>query len=361
MPAQCSPEKNKSWFERHPVLTLTFTSCLGIILLLALAEGIARLFIPQWAPMTAERALFWQYDSLLGWQHIPNKTGQFTHPDFSVEVSINSQGLRGPEFSLIPDTQQRMLILGDSYGWGFGVEEPAIFSSLIESKHPGWEIINASVSGYSTVQQYLFLVERGLSYQPDAILLMFYGNDFEDNIGLNSYWYNKPIVQRSSSTKTPYSLSEGPVPPPSVQQKFERYLLGNFYIARGLYPVLGLPFALADHYTNKGSENNAENLNLSEQDKLPATIYILDKLAKTINAHNPDTPLIIVSAPLSAEKYHAIDSVCTQHNLLCLNLRTTFKQHKNSNWHFPNDRHWNETGHKIVADAIEEFLQGKVF
>ena len=41
-----------------------------------------------------------------------------------------------------------MLILGDSFGWGYGVEHHERFSKILEDAHPDWEIINASVTGF---------------------------------------------------------------------------------------------------------------------------------------------------------------------------------------------------------------------
>ena len=83
----------------------------------------------------------------------------------------------------IPENEpKRKLVLGDSFGWGFGVEHQEQFGEILENMHPDWEIVNASVSDYSTDQQYLFYREKGMSFKPDIVLLLFYENDFLDNI-----------------------------------------------------------------------------------------------------------------------------------------------------------------------------------
>ena len=71
----------------------------SLILCGILAEGVARLFFPEWAPRTARVAKFWQFDEDLGWSHIPNSSGPFSSFGIETHVTINQAGFRGP---LIP-------------------------------------------------------------------------------------------------------------------------------------------------------------------------------------------------------------------------------------------------------------------
>src|SRR4030095_12115366 len=104
------------------------------------------------------------------------------NPEFSVEVSINSHGQRDDEYPVERTGKRRMFVLGDSLGWGFGVELHERFSERMEDIHPDWEIINASVSGYSTDQELLYLQHQGMVFAPDVVLLLFHPNDFEGNV-----------------------------------------------------------------------------------------------------------------------------------------------------------------------------------
>ena len=67
---------------------------------------------------------------------------------------------------------------------GYQIPLEHLFATHLEnalSEHPV-EIINLSVGGYGTLQEYLYLREEGLKYQPDLILLAFPpGNDLWDN------------------------------------------------------------------------------------------------------------------------------------------------------------------------------------
>src|SRR5262249_21767368 len=112
-------------------------------------------------------------------------------PDLSVQfqkvtVTTNSFGMRGPEVSLVkpPDTF-RLAVLGDSYAFGWGVEDDQVFSRVLEQKlegrlpggkHP--QVLNFGVPGYSTFQETAQFLESGSRFSPDAVLVYFIYNDF---------------------------------------------------------------------------------------------------------------------------------------------------------------------------------------
>ncbi|MBI4423049.1 MAG: SGNH/GDSL hydrolase family protein [Elusimicrobia bacterium] len=82
----------------------------------------------------------------------------------------------------------RILLLGDSFVAGTGVHFaetlPRALERRLRSASPGapaFEVISMACDGYGTAQQYLALRHLGLRYRPDAIVLAFYWNDFNDN------------------------------------------------------------------------------------------------------------------------------------------------------------------------------------
>lgn len=344
-----SHENKSHWYERHPRWTLLFIVFFGTLLVIALAEIVARNFFPQWAPVTAERAKFWQFDSDLGWSQTPNRTGNFEHPDFSIQVSINSLGLRDDEYPLVRTQKKRMLVLGDSYGWGFGVNHEEIFTELMEVKHSDWEIINASVSGYGTVQEYLYLAKRGLVLKPDVVLLLFYDNDFQDNVGSTEYWYSKPIVTKKDDH---YVIAGVPVQPPTLRQRLDVFFLGNFYLMRGLYVYLQMPVNLIDNLFNP-------TVQTPPIDNLEASGYILGKMMDL--AQTNGIKMIVVETPLSDIKHAVIEQRCKEYSVSCFHLNKVFKGGGKQSWHFEHDRHWNAEGHRMAAGAVDEFLTQQRF
>lgn len=123
--------------------------------------------------------------------------GYINNPGFKgkangVEVKINSYGFRDKEYSVEKDKDTfRILILGDSVTFGFGVGQdekyPEILEQILNSqsedlKHDKYEVINAGTNGYYTQQELELFKEKGLKFCPDLCILQVNGNDFRNNI-----------------------------------------------------------------------------------------------------------------------------------------------------------------------------------
>lgn len=111
----------------------------------------------------------------------------------AVTYRISSQGVRGPE-RVIPKPQgvRRILILGDSVTFGYYAPEESTFVALLEEAlqcfEPAVEVINGGVGGYNTHNQIAWLVERGLQFEPDIVVLAFCPNDI-DNPYFHFSWH----------------------------------------------------------------------------------------------------------------------------------------------------------------------------
>lgn len=344
MSQSSSPPSTNRWFHRHPKKTLLAITMLSLLLLLGFAELGVRWIFPQWAPTRAERVEFWKYDSLLGWSHQPYQTGPFVHPDFSIEVQINSQGLRDREYSWTRTANQRMLVLGDSFGWGYGVAQSDIFSEVLEKHLSNWEVINASVSGYGTDQEFLYLRERGKDYRPDWVLLLFYENDFRNNLSREEYWYNKPYFKM---TATGLQLHHQPVPTATVKQRLERLIYGRTYLfAKLLEGVKRWRF----------EESKPPGGNQLKSATLPVTVTLellkaLQTLSRQIKAQ-----LVLVSVPMPTEQRQVLQTFSDQEKIPYLPLDENFSK-VTEPLTFLHDKHWNANGHAVAASAIEEWLR----
>jgi hypothetical protein len=204
----------------------------AVLLTLLLGEVVSRFLFPEWVPEAAERS-FWEYDEALGWVNQSGRTGVHRHSDFAVDVSISDQGLRDRSYpeARTPGTR-RMLVLGDSFAWGYGVEQAEIWHEVLEARHPGWEIINAGVAGYGTDQQLLYLERRGLEFEPDVVLLLLHPNDFLDNNEPFRYGYFKPHYELDGDS---LRLTQVPVPQLDWEARFDRYLRFHTYLLYRVY------------------------------------------------------------------------------------------------------------------------------
>jgi lysophospholipase L1-like esterase len=317
---------------------------------LLLGEVAARILRPEWQPTLEERVKFWRYDERLGWAHRPGQRGVFSHSDFSVEIEINSDGLRDDEYAAAGTGKKRMLVLGDSFGWGFGVEHEERFSEILEAAHPGWEIINASVSGYGTDQQYLYLEDRGLSYGPDVVLVLFYEDDFTTNRSPREHWYNKPYFVVGDSGP---ELRNVPVPKATVRQAVGRFALGRTYLGRGIYGLIGHRLARpAPSPRRPAAADPAGGSGHADPHRVTrGLIHAMDELAESRGAR-----LIVASVPMSEADRAALRGICEAQGIPYLPLDPFFEG-AGPAIHFPNDKHWNAAGHAVAARAIDGFLK----
>ena len=81
-----------------------------------------------------------------------------------------------------PSVTRRIVALGDSFAMG-SVPYPANYLTLLEStlaSDGSVEVVNMGVSGTDPVDYLSMLVQEGLAFGPDLVLVNFFvGNDFE--------------------------------------------------------------------------------------------------------------------------------------------------------------------------------------
>jgi len=139
-----------------------------------------------------ERNLTYKYDLDLGWFPLPNSTKQFKGCR-SITVKNNKDGFRDIDHN--KKTKKRILFLGDSFVWGYDVEQHERFTEKLQALLPNWEVLNLGVSGYGTDQEYILIQKWFRNYKPDVVVLVFCQNDWKDNSSNMSYGYYKPYFE----------------------------------------------------------------------------------------------------------------------------------------------------------------------
>lgn len=101
-----------------------------------------------------------------------------------VDVTVNAHGMRGPEIERSkPAGVTRILMLGDSLTFGWGVPQNETVSSRLEAMlraegHPV-EVLNTGVGNTNTAMQVAWFFEKGRTFQPDVVVLNYFINDAE--------------------------------------------------------------------------------------------------------------------------------------------------------------------------------------
>ena len=119
----------------------------------------------------------YEADPALYWKLKPNQDC-YTKIDHK-PVHINSHGTRGLEFQTRkPANTIRILSLGDSRTFGWGLAEAETYSALLQgllqkqaAAGQTIEIINAGVNAWSYPQMLVYFRDIALDYQPDIVIL----------------------------------------------------------------------------------------------------------------------------------------------------------------------------------------------
>ncbi len=127
-------------------------------------------------------------DRILHHSLIPKSTCRSRTKEWDVQFKINSLGLRDYEYNKEKaEGVYRILMLGDSFTEGYGVEMEETFPKLLEKELNSkvekgkFEVINAGITGYSPTLEYLYFRNYGLELKPDLVVLNFSMTDFYDD------------------------------------------------------------------------------------------------------------------------------------------------------------------------------------
>ena len=173
-----------------------FSALVGNVLTLAAALLIAALALEGYVRLVADDGMqfdleMWKYaqalkrpavDPLAGHEHIPQSSAHL----MGVDVAINGFGYRDDLQTLDkPGDVRRVLMLGDSltFGWGVAQEDTPseLLQALLNQANDGWryEVVNMGIGNANTDMQVRAMDLAGWQFDPDVIVLNYFINDAE--------------------------------------------------------------------------------------------------------------------------------------------------------------------------------------
>ena len=136
----------------------------------------------------------------------PSVSYKHTSADYKVTISTNSRGMRVPYEVSYENNENalRVLLLGDSFAMGYGVNYEDTFSARLENTltkelNVKTRVLNLAVSGYGTSEQYLMLVNEGIKYNPDIVISTWHSTDLKENIRSNLFKLTENKLVRASN------------------------------------------------------------------------------------------------------------------------------------------------------------------
>ena len=147
-----------------------------LLTLLVAGEGLARLIGAGGIVLYPTQGNCQRRSMLLGEKFRPHCTATVAGKTFHT----NALGLRDDE--IVDDGRARILAIGDSCTFGWGVEQreayPQVLQRLLDADRPGrYRVVNAGVPGYTSYHGRLYLRERGLALRPDVVIAAYGFND----------------------------------------------------------------------------------------------------------------------------------------------------------------------------------------
>lgn len=331
---------------------------LGVFLALTTLEISARLF----GPKTILPEKCFRSDEILNHFHSSNKTCKFRTAFWNVTYKINSLGLRDKEYyPKKPDNTYRILILGDSFTEGWGVEQeqsyPKQLEQMLKEKVTGKkvEVINAGVASYSPVLEYLYLKEKGLQLNPDLVILAFDMTDFLEDLGFS---------KQTTFDETGKPLSVKPQLP-----AYQKVYLNNLKANTANISYHGLSSFLQKHFallrtilSQKPNKLDPSGLFWpNEQEWSMVNKNLL--LVKDLLVQN-NTKFLLVTYPYQDQlkdqrllnPLQKLATFASENNIDFLDVTSDFKNYNTQDLYIKNDVHFSPKGYEILSSSLAKYL-----
>lgn len=294
-----------------------------LLIIGVLGEIGVRLFVELPPDYHDEKTACFRFDDQLGW--FPQEGITCVHSaNIENEVINNSHGFRDQEFSARDTARKSIAFLGDSFVWGYDVEDKNRFTNRIQAFLPNFEIYNMGVSGYGTDQEFLLLQRWYPKYRPDIVCLVIHSNDVRDLTTNYLDLYYKPYFELEDGV---LALKGTPVPTCYNYQKQQSPLLFKSHFLRGL--------AVLFNKLTKPEPKDTPNVQH----------HILREMKRYLEEHGSTLRLIFTYEASNQEELDFLRTlrIPYQH----LPTKHKFKTH---------GQHWTAQGHEYISSKVLEQL-----
>jgi len=175
----------------------------SVIVVMGILEGVLRLYHTKTGEPVINPPTPYRYIAEYGGSRlIPGADVMFRFESTNrfVRVRVNELGFRGPPLPEKSDDYQRLLILGDSVAFGYGVHESRIFAAILDSvlseMYPPWRVLNAGVEDIGIRDERMILQDVADEIEPRFVLLCFFPNDSRPPVGFRGEYIVEDPVDR---------------------------------------------------------------------------------------------------------------------------------------------------------------------
>lgn len=346
--------------RRRRVLLASTALLIGLALALGLVEATLRLtdplglnYEPEFDRYRTQALRFeWEHpdpgrpfdlDGRL-YQHKPNLDLDLG----SFRLRTNSLGCRGPEVARDkPPGTFRVLLLGDSVAFGWGVDDEVTFARRLEAEWNAGsparrlEVINTGHPMYDTNQEEATLRELGLALQPDLVVLVYVVNDIEPT---------RDVVEATLTGKDPHP-EEAVVIPGDVWTRSEALLKPVLPATARLLGLRSDLQARVQQLLPAGAQYRPEAFHKGPRG-WPRSQQALLRIRDLCTAAK--VPLILFDHTLP--RIEPLRGFCGQHGIAYEELWFSPEDHALGIVNSPLDTHANARGHGLLLERLRAAL-----
>ncbi len=313
----------------------------GLSLLVAMAaaevglRAAGTLAPPPYPPTPRLPELYTGYPAY-GYALRPSRTMRYDYPPEhprTLTVVSNSDGFRNRREFDEADDRPRILIVGDSYTFGEGVEAEERFSDLIESREPGWRVDNMGMTGFGPDLMIMALESLAPKADPDIVVLALAFDDFR-------------------RVRARYAGMGFPSP---------RFELGDRGLARVPFPtpkpwershlVHGFLMALEDARLREPLGAGEWRINRA----------ILDRFRELAGEHGFQPVLVYLAGPwtgaLHQRRAAFVREYGEEHGIPAVDVSEAIHSADPDEVYLPRNSHYSAAGHAVVASELEPLLR----
>ena len=334
------------WRRAGRWLSATTMVALSLCIGLGIVEGLTRAAFPSFDPSGRFDFDYRVGPLMLGHPGAQGRQVKNTG-DFDVSVHINAHGLRDSK-DVAEAQPEDLVFVGDSFTWGWGVEEKERFSNLVEAR-TGVRAFNVStptdIAGYRALLRYARSLGARIGRVVVAICM-------ENDLALYS----------AAPVPAPASASVEAMHPDLkfwLEQHSAAYLLATTAVHRtpwlnALAVRAGLVIRNIDGMSRK---DDSPDVIRSSAD---AVLEIAQDY-RTLVVIIPSRGLWVGNNKTVEDRVHRLFvASLLRRGIDVLDLRPAFEAGGDPlGFHFANDPHWTPRGHALAAEAISERLRGR--
>ena len=353
---------------------------------LIIGEVIIRIFFPQ-----VISPVQFYYDSKLGGMvPVPNQKGFKSHPkEYYYEYQNNEIGMR--DTRQIADYKQipfKILSIGDSFTYGWGVNDDETFSKILEKKinRDSVAVLNAGASGAGTDYALKFFQVRGKEISPKVVLYFYYENDRVDNLE-NRYF----TIENDSIITKPFNeasnlnaIQKNKLADSKVYNWFSSHshlfsmirtqvgIMWNKKVKQENQQITNQNQAKTPETATKTSTTpKAEQVSVAKDEFYPTYKY-LKALAENVEKSGAKFYTFYIPSNTSIAEFQksgtmkqekAIVDFCNANHIRVFSFKDAIMKNKDpfKAYYFPTDLHWNKAGNKVAGEYLYEVLNKELF